>query len=394
MQSGKFFSNEVLKNLEVLKESSPQVQVDEAPLGVGAGLAARLGTMMPGQSTRAQARGKLEAGKVANNLYQNYYQWLGRNKLQPSEKTIIDFLSANKIPTGNAQTALIPKQPAPKKTKPAPTSAPNQPLADPNSPQKGTFTAPDLASSRDLIDKMEKPQVPYPQGPAPEVNVVQPQAPYPRPDEKTKIINPQAPSNVEPAPTQPQTQAQLRNKAQIDQQKKDASKKPVPIPEELDDILKLSGIREFIFEKLSNQQISAAFMAAAGEFLDKGYAELPPVAAAPPGQTASASAGGSSSTGASAPSTSGGSTATAGSGSGGASTGSSSSASTSSNPFEEFKTWLERNKGNQKVLNRAKKELENTIKTSFANQPIAQTQAQAPAGVVGTNPTPSTKPAP
>ena len=189
MQSGKFFSDEILRELGVLKDSSPQAlvneesQVDEAPLGFGAGLAARLGTMMPGQSTRAQARGKLESGKVANNLYQNYYQWLGRNNLQPDEKTIIDFLSANKMPTGNAQAVLKQSQPNPQQT----SQTPPQKSA---TVQKGQFNAP----ANTPIPQTKS--SPFAKKPSQQATTATPSTPYPRTGTPASSLSPPSPTAV------------------------------------------------------------------------------------------------------------------------------------------------------------------------------------------------------
>lgn len=320
MQSGKFFSNDVLRELGVLNEDS---RVNEAPLGMAAGLTTRLGTMMPGQSTRAKAKGKLETGKVANNLYQNYYQWLGRNNQQPTEQSIIDFLIANKMPTENAKSALTQYQTAPKQ--PAQT-----PSKQPSPVQKGQFSAPAQA--------------------------------------KTSPTN-NPPAGPEQSPTVSQA-TQVTN---------DVRKAlGTTMEESLYDILKLSGLSEIITEQLSRKAISAAFRAAAGEFLDKGYTELPPAASAS-GKTPSA-ASASGKTPAAATSASGSSSSSSGIG----------SVAASNDPIAEFKSWLEKNKDNTTILNTAKKELERAI-----NKPAVQPQSQASASqtstpLVRTNPAATT----
>lgn len=287
MQSGKFFSDEILRELGVLKDSSPQAlvneesQVDEAPLGFGAGLAARLGTMMPGQSTRAQARGKLESGKVANNLYQNYYQWLGRNNLQPDEKTIIDFLSANKMPTGNAQAVLKQSQPNPQQT----SQTPPQKSA---TVQKGQFNAP----ANTPIPQTKS--SPFAKKPSQQATTATPSTPYPRTGTPASSLSPPSARDQElDNIKRDQERDAYQNQVAAARQRDDAAKKATDdvrkavgstMEESINDILRLSGLSEVITEQLSKKAIDDAFIAAAGEFLDKGYAEIPPVAAAAPGQ--------------------------------------------------------------------------------------------------------------
>jgi hypothetical protein len=164
--------------------------------------------------------------------------------------------------------------------------------------------------------------------------------------------------------------------------------------ESVDDILRLSGLPQKITEQLSKKAIDAAFMAAAGEFLDKGYTQLPPAAAAPPGQTPPSTDGGG---GGQASSTGDGSgqASSTGSGRSGQSSstggGDTANATVSGDSMSEFRDWLNKNRNNKKVLGKAKEEIEKTLsRYSAAGSASAGTSPadkSASLGLVTTNQT-------
>lgn len=226
MQSGKFFSNEVLKELEVLKEDSNiESQIDEAPLGFGAGLGQRaLATFGLGQSTRAAAKGKLEVGKLANQLYKSYYQWLQtQTPATPSKENILRYMQTQNIPTTNASKILT------------------QAEADNANKEK----AKKAASQKKMAGPM--------------------------------AVSPFAPKTSQSTVTQPVA-------SQPTAQTVDTN-----VSESLNDILRLSGLPEVLVEALTNDQISKAFTAATGEFVANAQAQDSPGWTSQPSQAPASS---------------------------------------------------------------------------------------------------------
>ena len=318
MQSGKFFSEETLKKLEVLNEDlETESQIDEAPLGALAGLGQRaLATFGIGQSTRAFARGKLDLGKKANELYNDYYNnWLpALTPPTPSRENILAFLNSRSVPTANASKIL--------------DQAETDNAAKDTS--KARLEAEKENKARNKAAAKKSSFVGGGKGP-----------PYTPRSKVSTVTTPTSKSAV---------------------------------PESLNDILRLSGLPEIVNEELTNKQISDAFTAATGEeYINAQQAKLAPggsvAGGGPSGVPGGGAGGGPSGVSGGGPRvvSGGGPSGVSGGGAGGGPSGVSGGGS---NPLAEFTVWVDTNKANIELLKQARKLL---------NQEITKLEAAAAA---------------
>lgn len=83
-----------MKVTDLLVESNQQI--DEVPAGmIGQGIK-KLASKIPG-SIGAKAQGSYDTGRVANQLYKEFYTYLGRSNQQASDESLAAFLKSKGI---------------------------------------------------------------------------------------------------------------------------------------------------------------------------------------------------------------------------------------------------------------------------------------------------------
>lgn len=79
-------------------------EINEAPMGVlnkaGNWLGSKLTPIAPGFGSKAT--GKLNVGKLANQLHKEFNYYIGNSHQQPTSKVLLDFLKAKKLPITDA----------------------------------------------------------------------------------------------------------------------------------------------------------------------------------------------------------------------------------------------------------------------------------------------------
>jgi hypothetical protein len=79
-------------------------EINEAPMGVlgqaGNWLGSKLTPIAPGFGSKST--GKLNVGKLANQLHKEFNYYIGNSHQQPTAKVLLDFLKAKKLPTTDA----------------------------------------------------------------------------------------------------------------------------------------------------------------------------------------------------------------------------------------------------------------------------------------------------
>lgn len=83
-------------------------EINEAPMGVlrqaGNWLGSKLAPIAPGFGSKAT--GKLNVGKLANQLHKEFNYYIGNSHQQPTSKVLLDFLKAKKLPTTDASKLI------------------------------------------------------------------------------------------------------------------------------------------------------------------------------------------------------------------------------------------------------------------------------------------------
>lgn len=149
-----------MRVFDIIAESK---QIDEAPMGMLKTIGNKLASKMPG-TIGSSAVGRLETGKVANQVKADFYKYLGQTGLEADADTIIQFLQSQgypvagaqaiakkaetPAPTGSAQPVATPAQAAPSATaakQPTGKLAPNTP--DANNPLPAATAQPQAAAA-------------------------------------------------------------------------------------------------------------------------------------------------------------------------------------------------------------------------------------------------------
>jgi len=143
--------------------------INEAmPYGFGSYLKNKIRSSIPiGMAGNAQAQGKMQSGLNANNIFQNYHNWLGQHNGQPTADSLKQFLELNKMKSDTA-LAGIPS---------AVGLGTNQPIND-----KIVGTAIKAA-----VQQQASPAAPTPPGAAPAAPTPPGAAPKPKAPGATKI---------------------------------------------------------------------------------------------------------------------------------------------------------------------------------------------------------------
>lgn len=110
-----------MKVYDIIAENS---EINEAPMGILNKAGAKLASFVPGK-IGAGAKGKLETGNLANQLRNEFYNYLGKVGEEPSVENITAFLQNKGYPT-TAATKALSGQGAPR----GPVSAPDPRVAD------------------------------------------------------------------------------------------------------------------------------------------------------------------------------------------------------------------------------------------------------------------------
>lgn len=127
-----------MKIYDIITESQ---EINEAPMGmlstIGNKLAQQLPTLAPNLASKAT--GRLETGKLANQLKTEFSKYLGQTGQEADTKAVISFLKANGYPTkaataigkSAAPTTGVPRGPATTTPKATATAKPATPASTP-----------------------------------------------------------------------------------------------------------------------------------------------------------------------------------------------------------------------------------------------------------------------
>lgn len=115
----------------------------EAPLGLGNTLKTAVKAMNPfSLGGRSQAQGQLGTGRNANQIYSDYYKWLGSTGQQPDTDNVISFLKQNRYSQQAIAAAQTKFPPAPEAEPAPPGDTRVEPtLGDPPAPAEDPAAA-------------------------------------------------------------------------------------------------------------------------------------------------------------------------------------------------------------------------------------------------------------
>lgn len=90
----------LMQELKAVREGRANLanQLTEAPMGLGQRLATGVASKFS-----AQAAGKLDAGKIANQYKPEYSRWLGTTGAKPDAQSLIDFFQSKRLDTSKIQ---------------------------------------------------------------------------------------------------------------------------------------------------------------------------------------------------------------------------------------------------------------------------------------------------
>lgn len=141
------------------------------PYGFGSYLKNKIRSSIPvGMAGNAQAQGKMQSGVTANNIFQQYHNWLGQHNGQPTADSLKQFLELNKMKSDTA-LAGIPS---------AVGLGTNQPIND-------KIVGAAITAAVQQQATPAAPTAPTPPGGAPAAPTAAPTAPTPKAPGATKI---------------------------------------------------------------------------------------------------------------------------------------------------------------------------------------------------------------